>query len=307
MLQSYVDQTSKPVSGVFAALLTPRRNGTIDTEALCRNAQFVLANGMKGIVLCGATGEYPALTSEEFNEVLSAGKSRTSGELLMGIAARTLQETIQRGQAASAGGATAVLLAPPHFFRYAQDDLASYVRRVAAEVPLPILLYNLPQFTNGFETATVQTVLSECPNVVGIKDSSGSLDLLRTLKHEEHAAACRILGNDGVLIEALRAGLCDGLISGVAGVLPELIRFVWTCDPARPENRILLDEIIEQLNRFPTPWGLKWIAEYRGLGEAEFLQPQSENRILLAQEFSTWLADWLPRATSRLASLQVSA
>jgi 4-hydroxy-tetrahydrodipicolinate synthase len=262
---------------------------------------------MEGIVLCGATGEYPALTPEEFKEVLSAGTVRPSGKLLVGIAARTLQETIQRGQTASVAGASAVLLAPPHFFRYSQDDLASYVRSVATEVPLPVLLYNLPQFTNGFETATVQTVFSECPNVVGIKDSSGSLDLLRTLKHGEHAAACRILGNDGVLIEALQAGLCDGLISGVAGVLPELIRYVWSCDAARRENRVLLDEIIEQLNRFPTPWGLKWIAEFRGFGNAEFLQSQSEARAQQGGEFCAWLAEWLPRTTSRLASLQVSA
>src|SRR5262249_23490695 len=155
---------------------------------------------------------------------------------------------------ALAAGARALLLPMPHFFPYAQDDLIAYCKTVAGEFDAPILLYNLPRFTTPLEKDTVLELIDRVPNIVGLKDSSGSLDTLAALLPGK---ACRIVGDDRVMVEALDKRVCDGVISGVAGVLPELMRALYfnrgSADYEKLSRR--LDELIERLSVFPTPWG----------------------------------------------------
>jgi 4-hydroxy-tetrahydrodipicolinate synthase len=181
----------------------------------------------------------------------------------------------------------------PHFFPYRQEDLIEFCRTVAARLPAPILLYNLPQFTTGLEPPTVLRLLRECPNIVGMKDSSGKLDILRELK----PGHCRMVGHDAVLAAALRDRVCDGVISGVACALPELILNLYaeratTQSPDFLRAEQSLQEFIEKLSAFPVPWGLKWIAEARGIAPASFSQPVSESRRIQAREFQSWFHQW---------------
>jgi 4-hydroxy-tetrahydrodipicolinate synthase len=97
-----------------------------------------------------------------------------------------------------------------------------------------------------------------------------------------------------VLVAALDAGLCDCVISGIAGVLPELTRFLIHARgmdgyPAAVE---LLTELIGKLSVFPTPWGLKLIAECRGIATPAILQPLSPIRQQQARDFRAWFAPW---------------
>ncbi|MBX5496598.1 MAG: hypothetical protein IRZ15_14790, partial [Bryobacteraceae bacterium] len=145
----------------------------------------------------------------------------------------------------------------------------------------------------------------ECPNVVGVKDSSGTLDMFRFFQVNGTDGA-RIVGNDGVFLEMIREDLCHGIISGVAGVLPELTHYLWTNrkalgTPAYDCVGGLFEELLKQLESFPVPWGLKQIAEHRGLAPAEFLQPQSAFRQQQARAFRLWLEDWWQRAKQATA------
>jgi len=191
--------------------------------------------------------------------------------------------------------ARAVLLPMPHFYRYEQNDLEAFVHAVSEQLEVPILLYNLPQFSTGLEPATVRRLIKYCPNVIGIKDSGGSLDILRDLT-EAGTDACRIVGSDNVLGQALREGVCDGIISGVAGVLPELVLPLFenraaTDSPEFGREEQMLHESIEQLDRFPTPWALKWIAEARGIAPATFAQPVSSHRLAQKRSLLSWLSE----------------
>jgi 4-hydroxy-tetrahydrodipicolinate synthase len=181
----------------------------------------------------------------------------------------------------------------PYFFPYSQDDLVAFTTKVAGELESSVLLYNLPQFTSGLDPKTSLELIQSCRNIVGIKDSSGSLETVRLLSAEA-PDACRIIGNDGVLAGALRENLADAVISGVACVLPELISQIFDIgktDPLSPRwNAMItiLDEFIGQLDTMPTPWGIKIMAEARGIAKASFPLPLSERRRHLAQELSTW-------------------
>lgn len=295
-------------------MFTPRReDGSLSVDVLSEHAQWLLSAGVDGLVVGGATGEYSFATESEFRSVVSAvAKLAGAQRFIAGIGGPEINQCIRQGRFASEAGARALLLATPHFFRYTQQDVLAYVRAIAGEVAAPILLYHLPQFSNGYATETSLQLIHSDTHVAGIKDSSGSLDTLRALTQRGHASVSRIVGNDSALVPARREDLCDGVISGVAAALPELILHLFSTpldeDPARYASAAaLLEEVIAQLNRFPVPWGLKWIAEHRGLGPFGSPVPLSPERRAEAAEIGVWLEQFWPRASSSLPRSSFSA
>jgi 4-hydroxy-tetrahydrodipicolinate synthase len=276
--------TGKLITGVWAALRTPRtERGALDEGAFLRQLDFLAQRGLTRVVLNGATGEYPLVPLDELRQLLSLTASRNL-DFLCGIGSAGIHRTVKAGQAAVQAGAKALLLPMPYLFPYSQSDLAEFTRSVARTLPQPILLYNLPHFTTGLEPDTVAQLVADCPNVIGIKDSGGTLDILRALP----ADCCRIVGDDAVLVSALHAGICDGVISGVANVLPGLLMRIFTRQGSKMQDNEQLDEFLTHLNGFPIPWGLKLAAECLGLGEATFEQPLSPERMRQADAFREW-------------------
>lgn len=287
------------VTETFAALSVPRRNGgTLDEPAFRREIEFLLEQSIRGMVINGATGEYCLTTADDLGKMLAIAGKTTAGraEYFCGIGSAAVQDCIEKSRIAEQGGAKCLLLPPPHYFPYEQDDLEAFCYEVAGAVSLPILLYNLPQFTNNhYQPETVLKLIRDVPGILGIKDSSGSLDTLRAMTHE--GLGNRIVGNDNVLAQALREGVCDGVISGVACAVPELLiaLFDRRHDPESAsfkEAASALAEFIEHLNGFPVPWGLKWIQEVRGILPATFSQPLSKRRIAQGRDFQAWFLQW---------------
>ncbi|MCW5964152.1 MAG: dihydrodipicolinate synthase family protein [Bryobacterales bacterium] len=288
-------------------MFTPRReDGSVPLDVLAEHAQWLLSTGVDGLVVGGATGEYSFATESEFRSVVSAVAKEAGGQrFIAGIGGPEVHQCIRQGQFAAEAGARALLLATPHFFRYTQQDILAYVQAIASEVSAPILLYHLPQFSNGYATETSLQLISPKTQIAGIKDSSGSLDTLRALTQRGTASISRIVGNDSALVPARHEDLCDGVISGVAAALPELILYLFRtsldADPDRYASAsALLEEVILQLNRFPVPWGLKWIAEHRGLGPFGSPVPLSPERRAEAIEIGVWLEQFWQRASSSL-------
>jgi 4-hydroxy-tetrahydrodipicolinate synthase len=215
------------------------------------------------------------------------------GEVLCSIGSAGLAGCLALGRIAIERGARALLLPMPHFFPYSQDDLRAFCTMVAKQLGTPMLLYNLPRFTTPLEPDTVRYLIHDVPNIVGIKDSSGSLAILGGLD----SGTCRIIGDDGVLVPALDAGVCDGVVSGVAGVLPELITLLFERRNSAeyPHAAQLLSELISHLSPFPVPWGLKLIAELRGITPSWFSQPLSALRSAQADDLRGWFPGWWAR------------
>jgi len=289
----------KQIFGVYAAVLTPRHpDESVDVVALRNLIEFLLDKGISNFALNGATGEFCLTTPEQLRMTLSVVNEVSGGsaQVLCGVGAAGTALAIELASIAASHGAKGLLLPMPYFFPYQQDDLDSYCRAVAASTALPILLYNLPQFTSGLEKETVRTLITEVPNIIGIKDSSGSLDILRDLT-ERHIDACRIVGNDSALAPALIEKVCDGVVSGVACALPEAILELFAHSEATGSAEFarasaILKEFIEQLNEFPTPWGLKFIVEARGICKATFAQPVTPRRTASAVAMANWFATW---------------
>jgi 4-hydroxy-tetrahydrodipicolinate synthase len=286
-----METRSKSLGGVYAAVTNPKdEKNLVDGGALRRILRFLTDSGIRGFALNGATGEYCLSGAADLAHLLeTAGKSLPAdASILCGIGAADLRGVLENGRMALAAGARAVLLPMPHFFPYEQHDLRAFCLEVAERLPIDILLYNLPQFTSGLTAATVCDLIRECPPIKGIKDSSGFLGILRALTHDLPGAV-RLVGNDGVLPEALQEEVCDGVVSGVAGVCPELVLPLFAEGGAWDAEAIrTLRAFIEKLDTVPVPWGLKWIAESRGLAPARFNLPLSKLRVSQGNQLQAW-------------------
>lgn len=288
----------KQFFGVYAALLTPRKpDGDVDTQSLKNLVRFLLSKGVESFAVNGATGEFCMTTADELRLILriirDAGAQ--SGRILCGVGSSTTRGAIELASIAADERVGALLLAMPYFFRYAQEDLSLHCSTVASSTTLPVLLYNLPQFSSGMDKDTVRELISETENIVGIKDSSGTLDIVRDLS-EHGTDACRIIGNDSVLADAIRERVCDGVVSGVACVFPELILGLFKASAGSEEfNRgtHLLSDFVAQLDQLPVPWGLKWAIEARNVMPASIAFPVTPHRAVQAREFMKWFREWL--------------
>ena len=291
----------KPIAGPLAALLTPRTDsGGIDFEALERTAEYALSRGMRGVVPCGGTGEYFDLPTDQRKQAVErlAAAMHAKGLLIAGIGGASAGESIELGRHALQAGADAVLLPAPYFYRYEGRDLAGFYRQAARAIEGPLLIYNLTSFVSPVPAGVVLDLLETEDNIVGVKDSSGSLDLLAELTRRGELAAARVLGHDAALAAALRERAIDAVISGPASVIPEAAAalFESTGDPERFDRAAALyAEFVERNERLPYPWGLKRIAQWRGLFKARLPFAASPERRRELREFQRWFEAWLPR------------
>lgn len=288
--------------GVYAALLSPRASdGELDITSFQHQVLELNKFGLRGYAINGATGEFTIVSDADVDELVRAAREEApEAEILCGIGAGDRRLTVRRARVAQLAGARAVLLPMPNFFPYREDDLAAYVSAVASSVELPILLYNLPQFTSGLHIDTVLSLFAKHPNIVGIKDSSGSLDIVRAitaagLKHT------RLIGNDSALSAALTEGVCDGVVSGVACTLPELMSSLFASgghgDAFETKTR-LLNEFIDHLGSLPTPWGLKVTSALRHFTRESYPFPLSTKREAEVTELREWFKGWYKQTLS---------
>ena len=291
-----------PIRGPLAALLTPRRpSGEIDFDALERNVELALGKGATGFVTTGGTGEYFDLSLEERKAILerAAAVNAKRGVLVASTGAARLEDVTDLSAHAFAAGADVILLPAPHFYRYPQTDLEAFYRAAAHAIDGPVLIYNLAGFVSPLEADAIVRLVEKVPNLVGVKDSSGSLESLEKLSAADFPS-CRILGNDTVLVEALRRNLLDAVISGPTSVVPEVTVALFEASLAGDRDRFerlaaLFDEAIGRFERLPYPWALKSVAEARGLFPAQLPFPPGPDRREQLNELRSWFEGWLPR------------
>lgn len=289
------------LKGVFAALVTPRDDrGRADLDRLNEIIDFVLARGVSGICLGGATSEYPHFDLSERKDLIRAAACHLKGRarLLVAIGSSSIEGVLELGREAVEAGGDALVLPMPHFYRYAQSDLEHFARQVARKLDFPCILYNLPATTNLLTVETILRLLESEDNLVALKDSSGDLAAQVTLAANRPRSGCALLvGADEVFFPALEKGW-DGIISGIASFCPELPASVFRqyhageLEAARRSYQSLL-ELIQRVDALPFPWGIRVGQEVRGIRTGPLAIPPSPERELQIQELKGWLEQWL--------------
>lgn len=284
------------IQGAYSALLMPLdASGALDEAAWDRLLATSLDAGLQGVVVAGGTGEYAAVSADLRLQSTKLAVERCKGkaQVIAAIGAAYLDDAVALGEASRELGADALLLPGPHFYRYEQSDLHDFFRAASQRLNTPVLIYNLAAFVTPMAPDTALRLLEECPNLVGIKDSSGSPEILERLTESGYPGA-RILGHDRVLARLLRADGLNGLISGPAGVIPEFAAALFRTQESDARDRLLAhyDEFLDQHDQFPYPYALKWIAAARGLITPRYPVSLSTERSQQRDAFQQWFADW---------------
>jgi len=209
-------------SGSICAVVTPFKNGMVDEVKLEKLVEFQIANGTKGIVPCGTTGESATMSHEEHRRVIKIVINAAAGRVpvIAGTGFNSTDEALSLTKFAKDAGAQAALLITPYYIKPTQEGLYRHYRKVADEVELPQILYNVPSRTGvSINPETVER-LAQHPNIVAIKDATGSLDYASEIR-----SRCNITilsGNDSLNLPLLSIG-AKGAISVVANVIPRLV------------------------------------------------------------------------------------
>ena len=293
-----VKHIPRELVGVFAALPTPfGPEGNPLWEALDALVDFSLAHGLKGLCLGGATGEYAACSVEHRLEMFRGVARRMKGraQLICAIGGEHAGQVRQLARAAADCGALALLFPPPAFLPYAQDDLADFMGQVSADLPLPVLLYNIPQCTRDMGLANVLRLIAKVPNIIGLKDNSEQKTNLAEIQAAQaQGPMVFMIGSDDLFLEAFEYGAV-GSISGIAAACPELILPLYEALRAGEKElaralQARLDEFIRHIQEFPSPWAIKLALQVRGLDMGALAWPMGSKLCRKAQKFQGWLA-----------------
>lgn len=205
--------------GVLGPVISTFQEGTetLDVASFTSNVNAHVSAGLHGIVVCGSTGEAALLSEEERRVLLEAARGATPRDrlLLMGTGAESTRQTIRRCEEAAAGGADAVLVVAPHYYASAMtlEALRIHYRAVADASPVPVVLYNIPKYMHFALPAELVAELAEHPNVAGIKDSSGNIEMLKGFLAAQSDSFSVLTGNGSTFVPALEAGARGGILA----------------------------------------------------------------------------------------------
>ncbi len=266
--------------GLGVALVTPmRKDGSVDLDAFALHADAMVVGGVDYLVPCGTTGESATLTSEEQARVIGAAVEVADGRVpvLAGAGANGTHEAVERSVAAHRAGADGILSVAPYYNKPPQEGLYRHFEAVAEAAEIPVVLYNVPGRTSSNILPETVLRLAELPNVVGIKEASGSLAQVTDILARRPEGFLVLSGDDEITLALLGLG-ADGLISVIANEAPaEITSLVHaglegSMEQARKLHFRLLD--LMRCNFVETnPIPVKTAVELLGGPEAHFRLP----------------------------------
>lgn len=207
--------------GVLPALMTPfDADGAIDEQRLAEHAQFMLGEGMHGLVTTGTMGEAGSMSREERKLVTRSVVDVAAGRapIVAGVSAQTPAEVIAYASDAADAGANAVMLLPPIVYEADERELLAFYSAVADAIELPIMLYNNPKASGSgdLSASAIATLIEGVERIVAVKECSGDARRIAALLE---ADAEILIGGDDWALEGFFAG-SSGWVSGVANVAP---------------------------------------------------------------------------------------
>ena len=262
--------------GILVPTLTPRSaDGGVDLDALRSHADWLIGRGVHGLYPCGSTGEGVRLTADERRAVVKATCEAAAGRVpvLAGICGANQSELLAECEHAAARGAAAVAVTAPVYFRPSPEAIEEHFRRIAAESPVGVLVYNIPAFAAPIPVEVTARLAKECANVVGVKDSSGDASAMVRLCSSiaaERPDFSILTGWDAALLPMLAAGAHGGT-NATANAAPELVLEVYDrfaagdWNAARAAQHRLTGLFDAQIGVGEFPDGFRLAAEARGV------------------------------------------
>ncbi|MDO4576447.1 MAG: dihydrodipicolinate synthase family protein, partial [Planctomycetia bacterium] len=221
---------SPAYGGMIGVLVTPyHQDGSVDPDAMETLCRHVGQSGVEGVFLCGSTGDMPLLEWEEREALFRAGKKGLpeKTKIYGGVTSFSLPGTIANcRRAADAGVDVAVVMPPLFFFRYSPKEITAYMKRIADESPIPVLMYHHQKAPTPIAMETIVSMM-DYPNLLGMKETGASIE--RTFEILQKRGKKRFLvlqGNEAYGPASFPAG-ADGMMGALIGVVPEIYVTLW--------------------------------------------------------------------------------
>ncbi len=209
------------IQGIYTALITPFKDGKVDETAFQSFVEWQVNEGVHGLVPCGTTGESPTLTHEEHNRVidLTIEVARGRVQVMAGTGSNSTDEAIMTTKHAKKSGADSVLIVAPYYNKPTQEGLFQHFKAINDAVEIPIIIYNIPGRSVVNISDDTLARLSALPNVVGVKDATGDLARVHTLRARQKKPLALLSGEDMTAV-AFNAIGGQGCISVASNIMP---------------------------------------------------------------------------------------
>lgn len=208
--------------GSMVAIVTPFLNGKVDEKKLKELVEFHIKNKTSAMVPCGTTGESATLSWAEHERVIEIVIEAVGKRIpvIAGTGSNSTDEAVMLTQQAAKSGADATLHVAPYYNRPTQRGLYLHFKAISECADIPVILYNIASRTGvNIEPETIAKLASECKNIVGVKEASGSLEQMSRIKSLCPPEFVLISGDDALTLPVLAIG-GTGIISVVANIIP---------------------------------------------------------------------------------------
>ena len=208
--------------GCYVAIVTPfKADGGLDEAGLRSNIDFLLANGVAGIVPCGTTGESATLSWYEHMRVVDITIEQVKGrvQVIAGAGSNNTGEAIEAALHAKKSGADAVLSITPYYNKPSQEGLFRHFSAVAKAADIPMVVYNVPGRTGVNMLPETVARLCDVPQVAAVKEASGNVTQISEIHRLCGDRIAVLSGDDGLTLPILACG-GKGVISVIANVVP---------------------------------------------------------------------------------------
>jgi len=277
-------------TGVYAAMLTPfRADGNVNEEVLRRMVEFMIAKGLHGIFPVSSVGEFAHMSLAQCMEIMEIVVDQARGRVAVtpGVSSTCAENSIKLARKAEALGCPGVVICPPYYYTISQENIEKHFEAVADAIHISVILYNIPLFAIPISNDVVKR-LSRRVNIVGMKDSSGSMvEFMHYMDKARLAGSDMnfLTGREDMFAPVLTVG-ARGCMTGCSGIIPEIMVGIWDAYHAGDygkANRLQFSILafIRAMFAAPFPHGFKAALETRGFEMGPPKQPLSA-----AEEFN---------------------
>ena len=264
------------IKGSITALVTPmNEKGDLDYDSLEKLINFQINSGISGLVAVGTTGESATIDFKDHIKLIEFFVKVNKGRvhIIAGTGANSTEEALHLTKEAKSAGADAALLVSPYYNKPPQEGIYYHHMKIADEVDIPQILYNVPSRTASFIEPETVLRLSSHKNIIGIKDATGDMknhsDVLKLCKEEiENNNFLLYSGDDFSSLEFLKNG-GHGTISVTSNIVPDIVSEICKVIDTNYSKAKELDDSLKVLNKNlfceSNPIPVKWALYKMGL------------------------------------------
>ena len=283
--------------GLGIALITPfTEDGAVDYPALNKLITYQLNNGADFFCILATTGETPTLTQAEKTHIKNLVVELVGGKtpILIGCGGNNTAQVIEELKTADFSDIDGILSVCPYYNKPSQEGLYQHFKAIAAATSLPVVLYNVPGRTGvNLKAETTVRLAKDCPNIVAVKEASGSLEQVDEIIKNKPANFDVISGDDALAFPMIACGAA-GVISVIGNALPKefsrMIRLEMNgeIEPARKIHHKFTD-LFNLLFVDGNPAGVKAMLHEMGMINNVLRLPLVSTRLTTMQKISDCL------------------